>query len=460
MVLRTQKDFNNRNTYIGGIFTATNRSLKNNFPNLHESAYSGGLDFRHNWKNRNYFVEGNVVVSKVLGSKAAIERTQRKNTHNFQRIDASHVNVDPNKTSLTGTGGKIVTGKSGGGNWRFNGGLEWLSPELELNDIGFLRQADKIKEFVDVEYKFLKPTETYRDASIILEQNHEYDFEGNFNVAHYELKGKITWKNNWWSELAYGTKSRVFSNTFLRGGPRWQNSNRTFLVAFFGSDRQKKFNFTMGHVRAFVKDKSYKFSMYRFGLNYQPTNSLNFSLSGSLRSSPNKAQYVTQRSFGTDTRYVLGNIDFTTLSTSLRINYSINPNLSVQFYGSPFITKGKYNDFNYVTNPTAKNINNRVQWYNSNQISENNNEYLVDENLDGTTDYTFDNPDFSFVQFQSNLVVRWEYIPGSEIFLVWSRGTSGSADINDSLFSAIGDRVFNQPSEDTFLIKATYRFVM
>ncbi|MFB1040467.1 MAG: hypothetical protein QMC35_08410 [Polaribacter sp.] len=85
--------------------------------------------------------------------------------------------------------------------------------------------------------------------------------------------------------------------------------------------------------------------------------------------------------------------------------------------------------------------------------------YLIDDNVNGNLDYAFKKPDFSFVQLQTNLVVRWEYIPGSELFFVWSRGSSGSQDFNDSLTYSARNQVFDIPASATFLIKATYRFV-
>ncbi len=444
LVLRTQKDFNNKNSYIGGIFTATNRNLENSFSKLHTAAYSGGLDFRHSWKNRIFYLQGNVIISKVLGSKTSIEKTQKLQRHLFQRVGADYLEVDPNRTSLTGTGGKIEFGKSGGNNWRYRAGVVWQSPELELNDIGFLRNTDKIKQYALLRYQSLKPSKNYRNASVELEYNNDFDFGGNYNNSDIKLKGKITWKNNWWSEMSIGTKTRLFSNSFLRGGPRWRTSPRKYLFVSSGTDRQKKFNTTFRYIRAFIKDNSYGFKMYRLGINYQPSNSLNLSLNTSLRKSPNKAQFVTQRVFGADTKYILGEIDYITLNTSLRINYSLNPNLSVQFYGSPFITKGTYTNFNFVTNATAKNLNDRVRWYNTNQISVINNSYSIDEDVDGNEDYSFRNPDFTFVQFQSNLVVRWEYIPGSEIFLVWSRGIAGSANAHQSLLKSIKNQIFSR----------------
>ncbi|KAG1657600.1 hypothetical protein GQR58_023279 [Nymphon striatum] len=111
LVGRAQKDFNQRNTFIGGIFTATNRRLPDNLNFLHKSAYAGGVDFKHNWNDRNYYIEGNMVASNVNGTAASITRTQQSLTHLFQRADASHVSVDENRTSLTGTGGKLEAGK-------------------------------------------------------------------------------------------------------------------------------------------------------------------------------------------------------------------------------------------------------------------------------------------------------------------------------------------------------------
>ena len=459
LVLRAQKDFNNNNSYIGGIFTATNRNLDGKFDYLHKSAYTAGLDFKHNWKNRNYFLEGNLVASKVSGSANAIEKTQRSLTHLFQRVDAGHVNVDPTRTSLSGTGGKIAVGKSGGGNWRYTGAVAWRSPELELNDIGFLRQADEIFQYADVSYQTLKPTKIFRKASVKLEQTSNYDYDGNYNRFQLELKSFMNFKNNWWVDVGFGYKPRIFINTFLRGGPRWRYSDENFMFLFFGSDQSKKVNFTVGLVESKAKRNNFAFKRRFLRVKYQPINALNFTLETGYNLNPNRTQYVSEKTYGSVQRYILGEIDQQTWDTSLRVNYSINPNLSVQFYGSPFITRGRYSNFNFVKNATAKNLNDRVTWYNSNQISQNENEYLVDENTDNTTDYKFNNPDFTFAQFRSNLVVRWEYIPGSEMFLVWARGASGSGNINDSLSSTVSNLVFDSKANNTFLFKLTYRFL-
>ena len=219
-VTRVQKDFNDRNSFIGGIFTTTNRNLNDNFNELHKAAYTGGVDFQHNWKNRAYFVDGNIIMSHVTGSAEAIENTQRSITRLFQRTDATHVSVDSKRTSLTGTGGRIEAGKNGGGNWRYNGGFIWRSPELELNDVGFLRRTDEMIQFANLRYLWQVPTENFRNASVRINQSSEYDFQGNLNRTRLETEGNINWSNNATSNLGFGTNFSAYSKAFLRGGDR------------------------------------------------------------------------------------------------------------------------------------------------------------------------------------------------------------------------------------------------
>ena len=114
-------------------------------------------------------------MSKVEGSKESITRTQNSIVHLFQRVDADHVSVDENRTSLTGTGGTFNIGKQAGGTWTYNVGFDWYSPVLELNDIGFLRQADDIRQYANVNRLFNKPTSWYRRARFGLELSSAFD---------------------------------------------------------------------------------------------------------------------------------------------------------------------------------------------------------------------------------------------------------------------------------------------
>lgn len=458
---RVQKDLNERNTFVGAVFTVTNREkLPEQLDFLRSNAYTAGIDAKHQWKNRDFYIEGNVVMSHVKGSKESIERTQRSLTHLFQREDAGHISVDPNKTSLSGTGGKLEGGKQGGGNWRYNAGFSWKSPELELNDIGFLRQADLIRQYANLRWRTTKSTGKFRRIAARLSQFSTYDFDGNYNRIQYEFNAEANFKNNWWVDFGVGHKPRIFTNTFLQGGPRWRFSDENFVFAFFGTDNRKKLRGRIGTVHSGAKQNQFSFFRLTGTLTYQPTNNLKVSINPEFRDNPNKTQYVRQLDYNNGKRYILAEIDNKRLSSSIRLNYTINPNLTLQYYGEPFIFRAKYKNFKHVTNPTADNLYDRFHQYNDAQISFDGEDYHVDETGNGTTDYSFSNPDFSFVQFRSNLVARWEYIPGSEIFLVWSQGITGNVDTSHDLFTGLENGIFNKKPENIFLIKATYRFVL
>ncbi len=461
-VVRLQQDFNDNNSFVGGIATYTHRKIEGNLDFLREKAFTGGVDFRHNWKERKYYATGKFTFSNVNGSPESIEATQRSLTHLFQRTDAGHVEVDPTRTSLTGTGGSFEVGKGGGGNWRYNVGGNFRSPELELNDIGFLRQADQITQYANVRRLWNKPSSWFRRANVGFNQFTQYDFDGNYNRIQYEVNGFVNWKNNWWSEAGFGHKPRIFTNTVLRGGPRWRWNDENFVFFFSGTDSRKKFNMHAGYVYSGATQDNFSFQRFVLRFFYQPLNTLNLSLINEFRVNPNKTQYVTETDFNGTPRYILGEIDNESLTTTLRVNYNINPNLTIQYYGQPFIFKAKYSNFNYVNDPVAADLNDRVTWFNDNQItfSEEDDTYFVDEDGDSETDYAFGNPDFAFVQFRSNLVVRWEYIPGSEIFLVWSQGITGLGDVNNSFGEIIDNQLLSARPQNTFLIKATYRFVL
>jgi hypothetical protein len=144
---------------------------------------------------------------------------------------------------------------------------------------------------------------------------------------------------------------------------------------------------------------------------------------------------------------------------TVRVNYNITPDLTIQYWGQPFIAAGEYNRFKYITNSKADELTNRYSNYTENQISFNSdwNIYQIDDNQDGDADYSFAKPDFNVKTFLSNLVVRWEYLPGSVIYLVWSQNRNQY--INEGLFDFSNDiaGLFNGNATNVFLVKLSYR---
>jgi hypothetical protein len=146
---------------------------------------------------------------------------------------------------------------------------------------------------------------------------------------------------------------------------------------------------------------------------------------------------------------------------AFRMNYFLTPDLSFQYYGQPFIAAGNYTEIKQITNPQAENYYDRFSNYGKEQLTYSLNEerYLIDEDRDGIPDYGFDKPDFNALFFLSNFVARWEYRPGSTLYLVWSQSRNGFDDDGNFHFGNNMKDLFDVFPHDVFLIKFSYRFI-
>lgn len=171
-------------------------------------------------------------------------------------------------------------------------------------------------------------------------------------------------------------------------------------------------------------------------------------------------QYIVADEMNGNPRYLFGSINQKTMGFTLRLNYNITPDLTIQYYGSPFISAGDYSNFKLLDDSQAKVYTDRFNEFSANQISYDNVDeiYFVDEDLDGGADYSFDQPDYNFTQFRSNLVIRWEYLPGSTVYFVWSQGRSKYTSIGEFDFNENINNLFEVHPRDIFLLKFSYRF--
>jgi hypothetical protein len=459
-VTRLQKDFNEGNTYLGGMVTAVNRRIdEQHLEFLHSSAYSGGIDFVHKWNDRNWGLDAAFYLSQVNGTREAITRTQQSYIRSFQRPDAGYVELDTTRTSLMGQGGKLTVGKLGG-NLKFMGGVAWKSPGLELNDIGYAQQVDNIFQIFWVGYRFYEPFSIFREINLNLNQWVQFDFGGNVTAPG----GNINWFTrftNFWSTFgSVNISGTQISNSALRGGPALKSPGNKNLFLGVNSNQQKKLTFSLSTSYNVSNEEDHRrIQNYRVGIGYRPTKALRIDLSPGYSNSYDELQYVTQTNYENDKRYILARIDRNTLNMSVRLNYNITPDLTIQYWGQPFVATGEYSAFKHITNSKADEYSNRFRAFSPDQISFNpeSGRYLVDENIDNTIDYSFRKPDFNVKEFLSNLVVRWEYRPGSTLFLVWSQTRSGFENDGSFDFSRDFSGLFNEKAKNVFLLKLSYR---
>jgi hypothetical protein len=457
-VTRAQQDINKGNTVIGAMLTATNRKIEQSSLDwLHKDAYSGGLDLMHNFNERKYYFSAKTMMSHVRGSTEAITTTQESSERYFQRPDNDHADVDPDRRSLTGTAGMLRAGKRSG-KIISDVGVSWTSPELELNDIGFLAQTDNISQFFWMQYRILNPGKITRWQRYNINQWEEMDFDFKNTSRGYNTNAHAEFKNFW--QVGGGVTYQVHtaSNADLRGGPAMNYPGYINYWMYVQTDRRKKFFAFIGpQYQSGFNNYNKNFGV-DFDFVYRPVNALSISISPSINHNNNHLQYVTTEKADDKDRYLMAEIDQTTIRVSIRVTYMITPNLSLQYYGQPFGTSGDYTNYKYITNGSASYYEDRFQNLPASSFTTVDDQYQVDENGDGQMDYNFDKPDFNFGQFRSNMVLRWEYIPGSVLFLVWNQEQNGSFYDHDPGHDRYSFEFKDKP-HNIFVFKFAYRFV-
>ncbi len=453
---RVEQEFNQGNNIVGLSVTAVNRNLNETLGFMPSAAYVGLVDGVHKWQENKYAFRWKMAASTVRGSREAITIAQLSPFRYYQRPDADHVELDTTRTTLSGSSFSVRVGKESG-SWQYYGYFERISPGFEINDMGFQVNADM--QFAETFLKYIqtKPKGILRSFRYDLGLNTGLTTAGEprwtwFRPVHFVA----TFHNNWtvdfnpmaieWQPLAIGK---------LRGGPAlrddlWHNS-------FIGinSDSRKRVSFEVGSNIGGNFDNRESFYNVNTTVIIRPSSILNASLGISQTWDRDPIQWVGKFDALGATRYVLSEIVYKELSINMRINWTLNPRLSVQVYAQPFVSSGSYSRFKEVVDPRAKEFYDRFRILDD-ELNCVNGNCDVDLNNDGSADFSFGQPDFNFSEIRSTLVVRWEYKPGSVLFLAWQHGRSVRR--SDSFFDWRNDLsdVLSTEADNTVLVKVNY----
>ena len=454
---RVQQDFNKGQTILGAIFTSVNRDIKSTYLDfLHTAAYTGGLDFQHNWNDRTWYLSGNAEFSDVKGSTTSIIETQTSSAHYFQRPDQNYLSVDSSLTSLSGYGGTIKLGKSSKKRLQFETCVTVRSPGLEFNDIGYMRYSDVIYQGNWMGYYLRNPFWIFNSLYPNINYWMYFNFGGKLLSRNYNTNFSAQFKNKWRINGQFNRQSQNISTTLLRGGPSIITPGNQNFSLYLSTDQSKKLSLYGGIYQASGDVKSFRNHEYFGGVYIRPSNSVSISIEPDYSIQNCELQYVSTSGTTANPFYLFGSLDQKTLSFTFRLNYTINPELSIEYYGQPFVSAGKYSSYKKITQPDANTFMQRFYGYTPTELTYDPSTNTYNVNDGGT--YSFANPDFNFRQFRSNLVIRWEYLPGSTIYLVWSQGRT-SSDTN-GLFHYGSDMkdLFQITPDNVFLIKFSYWF--
>lgn len=455
-IVRVQQDFKQGNTVLGGILTSTNRFI--NAPQLeflNRNAYTGGVDLLHQWHDKEYYLDAKIVGSTITGSREAMRNLQQSSARYYQRPDIQCAHLDTSINCLSGYGGDVKIGKGSKGLWRYSTELIWRSPGLDLNDMGYMQMADVIKQKNSVYYFVNKPVSIFRTYNATLSETNNWDFGWRYLSSDIKLNAYLEFSNRWALNTTVSYTAQSLDPFMLRGGSAMLTPSVWYKSLYMKTDPARKLFFELNSELSNSGCGSARYFSVQPGMTYTPINALKLSARFNYSRNKNALQYITTATDGNQQRYILGKIDQYTMGITFRADYNITPELSIQYYGSPFASVGKFSEFKNVTNPKAVDYDNRFSLIDP---TLNGNVYEVSHNHSGAVNYKFDNPNFDFSQFRSNLVLRWEYRPGSQFYLVWSQDRTAFVQPGNQALGASLSGLRNVFPNNIILAKFNYWF--
>ncbi len=457
---RLQQDLDGGNLLLGGMLTAVHRRIANpHLEFLHRAAYAGGLDFQRYWNDRSWYMAGTGLASHVRGSSEAIYETQTSSARYFQRPDADHLNLDPNRESLSGSAGSFRLGKSAPGRWRFQTCLAWRTPGFEINDLGYMRTADEINHSTWVGYYIEEPFSAFRKFSVNANEWVYWDFSGRNFARAANLNTHAEMLNNWNFNGGVTRNSEEVSNSALRGGPSLKFHGSWDADFHVRTDYRRMVHGVFGGW-AWAGDDGGKARGGWFEVNLRPFNRFLITFNPDYKYRNPRQQYVGAWSTEDGDRYVFAELEQQTLTLTVRLECYVTPDLSLQYYGQPFVSAGSYGGFKRVADPLADSCEDRFHEYAPGEIewSAAAAAYYIDENGDGASEFEMDDPDFNVREFNSNLVLRWEFGPGSILYLVWSQGRSDYVSQGRFALRRDLEDLFDVHPHNVFLLKVNKWF--
>jgi hypothetical protein len=459
---RLQKDFKNGNTILGGMVTATNRFIHDSsLFFLPTASYTGGIDFRNYWRNHAYRLSAKFLASSVVGGTEAITNLQENSRRYFQRPGDAR-KVDSSARMLQGTSASVDFAKIGEGHWRFGVQSYMKSPGLALNDQGYLKSTDIIHESAWIEYDIWNPFSIFRYIGINASQWWAWNFSGANINSGADINSWGQFKNYWHAHVDLTREGYALDWSELRGGPAIMIPGQWHYHIGVSTDSRKKVYFSLSannHIYEQNEGNSVNLNM---GVYYQPFSFLKLSVNPGYSQSTSGLIYVNDLPINNKDLYIVSSINQKQVSANIRISLSFTPDLSFEYWGQPFMFSADYYGYKKVLNPNQKDFNSQFYKYSGSQLQYNatDNQYLIHDPADPETTITLDNPDFSVVEFRSNMVLRWEFVPGSTLYMVWAQSNNDSYSTGLFNFSnSLADLTSTKPT-NVFLVKFSYRIKM
>lgn len=463
-LFRTLKEFNQGRQGLGAILTYVDRNFEDEFLRgiLSDQSTVLGID---GWtflnQEKDWVIGGFLGYSNVVGSKDYIYDLQQTSARYYQRPDADHLDLDPNLTNLEGFAGKATINKETG-KWSFNSAIQFLSPGFENNDMGLNFRVDQINKHISFGYKWLEPGKVFQMVSLNTAYMTNHNFAGDKLSEMLFLMGFARFNNFWMVNTITGIGPRTLSDQTLRGGPMVISPAGIWSNVFVRTDSRKPIIYELGGNYEQSENGSYSFHISpeiemnlgtRLRLEFEPGYSKQIQITQYIDSFEDETAVDM---FGS--RHIVAQLDRKTISAELRLDYTFTPKLSFQVYVQPYMTVGSYSHFKEFEKPESYDFIEYGKNADMEIIKDGSDGYYLYPNSINGNEIYIENPDFNYKALVGSAVLRWEFRPGSTLYIVWTR--NGSDEQNPGVFNFNRDikNLLNAESDNVFAVKLTYWF--
>jgi hypothetical protein len=327
-----------------------------------------------------------------------------------------------------------------------------LSPGFEVNDVGFLPRTDSVATHAVMQYLDTDVKKYTREISGWAGKYQNWNFDGDLTANGVGSNLFVQFRNYWSAWMWSGAQVDHLDDRITRGGPAMIYRGHRYVGGGFGNDSRKRFSFEV-ETEQVVDDFGGTNELYVTSLTWRPTPALRFTVTPRYNDLHEVAMYVTrvkdeayEPTYGQ--KYVFATLDQKTLDIGLRTEWTASSRLSLQLFLQPFIASGDYSGYKYLTRARDDEFTPLEA-----QFDDEGNSYRGGR---GAASYEFGNPDFNFRSVRGSAVARWEFRPGSAMYVVWNENRADVAPVGDFRIRRDFGALPDAPSQDVFLVKFSY----
>ncbi len=332
---------------------------------------------------------------------------------------------DEDGARKSGAAGRLSFSRISDLHWLWSLSADFTTKRYDINDVGFFRRPNDFGGMASLQYRELSPADVVRDFSVRLMFHERENFDrANLN-RDLELEGELNFLNYWGAWATVGAELGRYDDRETRGNGLYRKP--PIFKGEIGVNTDERLNVKLGIEQELAANtKQGRLSATRIELELRPAPWMRWDLEGEFEAIRFQEAWVDNIDLDGSVASIFADRTTRSFSATVRGGVTFTRDLTLQAYAQLFTAKGHHENFRRLLDPSS------------------------------FAPYAYEgDPDFNEQSFNLNVVLRWEYLPGSTLFVVWSQARSAES---SDFFTSFGEdvtEVFRAAPANVMMVKAT-----